>query len=137
MPLESVSAEKAKALADGGAILVDVREASEHAREHIVGSALLPLSQIKQEALPAQAAQPVIFYCQSGARTASSAGILAAKAGQSRTAYVMSGGIVAWKRAGMPTSAGSTGSKRGVDARGLIVGAAIVGAIVWLWFTRG
>ena len=50
------------------------------------------------------AKEAVIFHCQSGARTSMNARRLV-RAGF-RDVFVLSGGIVAWKRAGLPTAAG-------------------------------
>ena len=38
-----------KRLDEGSAVLIDVREAHEHAREHIEGSRLVPLSRFQAE----------------------------------------------------------------------------------------
>lgn len=91
-------AEARRAMADG-AQLIDVRAADEHAREHIPGALCLPLG---AAALPPGDA-PVIFHCRSGARTAGQAGALATLAGD-RPAFVLAGGIEAWRKAGLPTA---------------------------------
>lgn len=56
--------------------------------------------------LPAAAAdaQTLVFYCLSGMRTAQAAAVLAAAA-DGRTAYILEGGLQAWKKAGLPTVA--------------------------------
>jgi 3-mercaptopyruvate sulfurtransferase SseA len=46
----------------------------------------------------------LIFHCKSGMRTKMNAAKLAARAGDCDV-YVLGGGIEAWKRAGLPTSA--------------------------------
>lgn len=88
-------------LAAGDAILIDVREPGEHAREHIEGSRLAPLSRFQEEDLSAYRDRTAVYYCQSGGRTSSNARLLASK--QFRDAYVLMGGIGAWKAAGLPT----------------------------------
>ncbi|MGO4572554.1 rhodanese family protein [Microvirga sp. 2TAF3] len=98
MSLASISPEKAKALLDRGAILVDIRETDEHARERIPGARHHALSQLP-DALPAPAG-PVIFHCRSGNRTKINADRLAAAA--ACEAYILEGGIDAWKKAGLP-----------------------------------
>jgi rhodanese-related sulfurtransferase len=100
--LKPLTPAEAKALVDQGkAILVDIRETHEHARENIAGAALTPLSRIA--AGEAEAAAPgklVIFHCQSGMRTATNGARLA---GTCRgDAYVLAGGLNAWKQAGLP-----------------------------------
>lgn len=112
----SIAASKAKAtgidvagalrrLEAGTAILVDVREPQEHAREHIRKARLVPLSRFSAHDFSADCARvnAAIFYCQSGARTAMNARRFT-QAGFGE-AFVLEGGIAAWKRAGKPTSA--------------------------------
>ena len=99
MTLHSIDATAAKRLIDAGALLVDIREPHEHAREHVPGSRNMPLSRL--EALPADA-QAIIFHCRSGARTSGNASRLAAAAGCE--AYILEGGIDAWKKAGLPVA---------------------------------
>ena len=69
--LKPLTPAEAKALVDQGrAILVDIRETNEHARENIAGAALAPLSRIAAgEAEAAAKGKLVIFHCQSGMRT--------------------------------------------------------------------
>lgn len=87
-------------LAAGTAVLVDIREADEYARAHIAGAVSQPLSQWEAAHLAIDPAADVVFTCRSGARTQGACSRLAARvAGQ---AYVLDGGIEAWKRAGLP-----------------------------------
>ena len=74
MTLPSIDAAQAKRLIDEGAILVDIRAKS----------------------------KAVVFHCRSGARTAANAGRLAQAAGCD--AYLLQGGIEAWKKAGLPVT---------------------------------
>jgi rhodanese-related sulfurtransferase len=89
----------AKRLIDDGALLVDIREPDEHARECIPGARSAPLS--KLGTLKGDATT-IVFHCRSGARTSGNASRLAAAAGC--TAYVLEGGIDAWKKAGLPVA---------------------------------
>lgn len=99
MTLSPVTAAKARAMADAGALLVDVREPNEHAHEKIAGSHLAPLS--RPGRLDARAANnQVIFYCKSGMRTRTQAARLAAST--DAAAFLLEGGIEAWKQAGLP-----------------------------------
>jgi rhodanese-related sulfurtransferase len=100
--LKPLTPAEAKALVDAGkAILIDIRETHEHARENIAGATLAPLSRIAAgDAEAAAQGKLVIFHCQSGMRTATNAGRLA---GTCRgDAYVLAGGLNAWKQAGLP-----------------------------------
>jgi len=98
MSLPVIDVARARALIDQGAVLVDIREADEHARERVPGARHNPLSRLAPVDAPAGAA--VIFHCRSGARTAANATRLADAAGCD--AYLLEGGIDAWKRAGLP-----------------------------------
>ena len=100
MALPRISPSDAKLLIDQGALLVDVRELEEHAREHIPGSKNYPLTHLKEGSLPASA-PAVVFHCKSGNRTLLNAGLLA-KAANGVDAFVIDGGIEAWKGAGFP-----------------------------------
>lgn len=104
MPLPAISAADAKRLLDEGAILVDIREADEHAHERVPGAHHLPLSRLEEADLAVHQGKPVIFHCRSGARTRSNAGRLAGKASQACDVFVVEGGLEAWKRAGLPVA---------------------------------
>ena len=90
-----------KRLDEGSAVLIDVREAHEHAREHIEGAWLAPLSRFQAEDFGELRDKTAVFHCHSGGRTGSNARLLTSKG--FRDAYHLSGGIVAWKAAGFPT----------------------------------
>lgn len=96
-PPVPVSPAEAQRLIAGGATLVDVRGADEHARERIPGAVNRPLDRLG--ALPAG---PLIFHCRSGARTDAAAARLAAAAGA--PCYTLVGGLEAWRGAGLPTA---------------------------------
>ncbi|WP_313535199.1 rhodanese-like domain-containing protein [Sphingomonas sp.] len=84
-----------------GAQLVDIRGADEHARLRIPGAIHLPLDRIGDLACEGG---PVIFHCRSGMRTAANAAQLRAAAGPA-PAYLLAGGIDAWRTAGHPVLA--------------------------------
>ena len=104
MSLPTLTPGEAKRLLEQGAILVDIREADEHARENIPGARLMSLSKLDEADLALHEGQPVIFHCKSGARTKGNAGRLAEKVGGSCEAYIVEGGIDAWKKAGLPVT---------------------------------
>jgi rhodanese-related sulfurtransferase len=105
MSLPTISPEQAKRLLDQGAMLIDIREADEHAREKIASARHLPLSKLDEADLAVHAGKPVIFHCRSGARTLANAPRLADKLGGDCEAYVVAGGLDAWKKAGLPVIA--------------------------------
>lgn len=100
MSLPTIDVARARLLLDQGAVLVDVREADEHAREHVPGARHNPLSRLA--AVEAPAGKAVIFHCRSGARTAANTPRLAAAT--QCEAYLLEGGLEAWKKAGLPVS---------------------------------
>ena len=102
MSLTVIKPSEARRLLDDGAVLVDIREADEHAREKIPGARHLPLSKLDDMDVAAHAGKPVIFHCRSGARTQANALRLAGKVGQSCDAFVVEGGLEAWRKAGLP-----------------------------------
>jgi rhodanese-related sulfurtransferase len=102
MSLPKISPTEARRLLERGAILVDIREADEHAREKIAGARHLPLSRLDEADLALHQGRPVIFHCKSGARTAGHASRLAQKAGERCEAFIVEGGLDAWSKAGLP-----------------------------------
>ena len=104
MSLPKISPAEAKRLLDQGAILVDIREADEHAREKVIGARHLPLSKLDEADLALHEGKPVIFHCKSGARTMGNASRLARKTGGACEAFIIEGGLDAWKKAGLPVA---------------------------------
>lgn len=100
MSLPTIDVADARKLLDQGAILVDIREADEHARERVPGARHNPLSRLA--AVEAPGGKAVIFHCRSGARTAANAVRLAGAT--SCEAYILEGGLDAWKKAGLPVA---------------------------------
>src|SRR5919202_4719460 len=96
MPISVTPAEAARLVREEGAVLVDIREPDEQARERIPGAHALPLSRL--DAAPLPEGRPLVFLCRSGARTAAQAARLAARAGD---VMLLQGGLEAWKRAGL------------------------------------
>ncbi len=101
--LKSISPARAAELIRDGGVLVDIREADEHARERIPGARHHALSRLGTESPARDGDDIVIFHCRSGMRTQSNAGALAASAAGCE-AYVLEGGLDAWKKAGLPVA---------------------------------
>lgn len=99
MPIPAITAAEADRLVRSGAVLIDIRDADEHARERIPAAKLVPLAQIGRTPLP-EGAKTVVFHCRSGNRTGANAARLSGAAGCD--AYILEGGLDAWKRAGLP-----------------------------------
>jgi rhodanese-related sulfurtransferase len=103
--MKIIDPRSAHALLEQGALLVDIRGADEHARERIPGACCIPLAQLAsspqlQRAAPGQA---IVFHCRSGMRTRANAAALEA-ASRGCSAYVVDGGLDAWKQAGLPVA---------------------------------
>jgi rhodanese-related sulfurtransferase len=84
----------------GKAVLVDVREPDEQARERIAGARLAPLSRFAPQSLAGDAGKILVFHCNSGNRTTQAAEQLAGAG--SGAVYQLAGGLQAWRRAGLP-----------------------------------
>lgn len=100
MSIKHLSPAEARDLVTKGATLVDIREMDEVRRESIPGARHHALSGL--EAKPPKDEGAVIFYCRSGNRTMANAARLAATV-PGATAYILEGGIEAWRDAGLPT----------------------------------
>jgi rhodanese-related sulfurtransferase len=98
MTMTRISPAEAQARIAAGALLVDIREADEHARSRIPGARNLPLAQLETIG----DAPAVIFHCRSGMRTDANAPRLA-EAAQCE-AYLLEGGIEGWRKAGLPVA---------------------------------
>ena len=106
--LKTISPDEAATLVRDGAVLIDIREANEHANENIPGARHHALSQIDAKHPAREGDTVLIYHCRSGARTRMNAKRLAAAAGD-REVYLLGGGIEEWKRAGLPTSVAPAG----------------------------
>src|SRR5690606_26810600 len=100
MSLSPLSPAQAENLMKLGARLIDVRAADAHARTSIPGAENIPLDQLSARSLNQPEHQAVIFHCQSGLRTTTSASVL--QASTNTVAYVLEGGIDNWRKQGLP-----------------------------------
>lgn len=98
MTLTSISPDEARRRIADGALLVDIREADEHARSRIPGARNMPLAKLETIG----DAPAVIFHCRSGMRTDANA-LRLAEAVQCE-AYLLEGGIEGWRKAGLPVA---------------------------------
>lgn len=102
MSLKTLTPGEAKAMAARGAVIVDIREPDEFAREHIPGAVNEPLSKLGGHRA-ASGADIVVYHCKSGMRTKANAAKLAAP--ESCEAFILEGGLDAWKAAQLPVAA--------------------------------
>ncbi|HEY1472762.1 MAG TPA: rhodanese family protein [Pseudolabrys sp.] len=101
--LKTVSPARAAELMRAGAVLIDIREADEHARERIPGARHHPLSRIDRKYPVRGGDNVLIFHCRSGMRTKNNAARLTAAA-QGCECYILDGGLDAWRKVGLPVA---------------------------------
>ncbi len=135
MNIGLLDAKQVRQYLANGALLVDVRSADEHRRERIEEAVSCPLPAIR---LPETEAGIVIFHCRSGFRTKEAEQALI-QAAQGRQAFVLQGGLNAWKKAGLPVIA----DKRQplplmrqvhIAAGSLVLSGSVLGYAVSPWF---
>jgi len=97
--LEISTDETARALAEGSAQIVDVREPYEREAGYVEGSEHIELQRLAGAAQSLDPERRVIFYCRVGARS-----LMAAQAFRRAgyDAYSMAGGLVDWAAEGRP-----------------------------------
>jgi rhodanese-related sulfurtransferase len=115
MSLKTISPAQARDLMNDGAVLVDIRDADEHAREHIPGATHLPLSEIKPGRPELENERAVIYHCRSGNRTMANGEAL--KEAANCEAYVVEGGLEAWRKRPGSRSASTASSRCRSSAR--------------------
>ncbi|MGH7767111.1 MAG: rhodanese-like domain-containing protein [Candidatus Binatia bacterium] len=136
--LEEIDAAMLKAWMDKGeALLVDVREPSEHAGERILGARLVPLSSFNPAQVPQEPNKKVVLHCLTGTRS-TQAGRKLLGAGFGRV-YNLKGGLQAWKGAGYaveynPNAPISLLRQVQIVAGTLVVLGTVLGAAVSPWF---
>lgn len=117
--------------------LIDVRETSEYAAEHIPGAKLLPLSQFQPEKVPWRRNTKVVLYCQSGNRSHQAARkIVNAEFSEFMQ---LEGGITAWKQLGFATKINKNAPislmrQVQIVAGSLVFTGTILGAFISPWF---
>jgi rhodanese-related sulfurtransferase len=94
--------DAAAKLKQSKAILVDIREPDEYAREHIPGAISLPVSALNDADLTLEAGQQAIFHCKSGMRTDANCAVLSQRL--EGDAFMLEGGLDAWRADGLPTA---------------------------------
>jgi rhodanese-related sulfurtransferase len=97
--VESLAGELAE-----GAVLVDVRTPQEYAEVRVPGAVLIPLDQLSARLPELDKEQPLYVVCRSGHR---SAAVCDALEPLGYDAVNVSGGTIAWIRAGLPYEQGT------------------------------
>ncbi len=124
-------------LSCGEALLVDVREAAEHAAERIPGTQLQPLSTFDSSAFLEARKEKVVLHCRTGRRSAE-AGQKLLNAGFPEV-YHLRGGILAWKEAGGPVESTADAPldlmrQVQISSGSLVLLGTLLGAVVSPWF---
>ncbi len=96
----AIKVTEVQARLDDGAQLIDVRESNEWKSGHAPGAKHIPLGSLESRLGSIAKERPVMVMCQSGMRSAQAAKVLASAGYQVSN---VSGGMVAWKRAGLRT----------------------------------
>lgn len=133
----SITPEAARQMMASGALLVDIRDADEYARQSIPGALPVPLAQLTPDRLAAQAASTVIFHCRSGQRTRINAEQLSRCGGGD--CHILEGGLDAWMRAGLPISTDASqplelSRQVHIAAGSLVLSGVALGATLSPWF---
>ena len=131
--------EVQKWLGSGDAILVDVREADEHARERIQGAQLAPLSTFNPGQVRAMVkpGQRLVMHCKSGRRASDAARMMAEFASAGLAISSMTGGIEGWKAEKFPVVLNKTVSKISVMRQvQIVIGLGVLVGAALAWFVH-
>lgn len=136
--IREMDAATLKTMLDAGkAIVIDVREPMEYAREHIIGARHVPLSGFDKADFSEERDKVAVFHCASGARTAANAQrILATGFAE---IYHLKGGLSGWKTAGLPVHINRNAPidimrQVQIAAGSLVLIGVILGFLVSPWF---
>ena len=101
--VSEISVEDAYEQVQRGVMLLDVREGFEwRAHGHVKGAKSLPIGELSLKRLPSNLDTPLMFMCESGSRSGSAA--RQAVAWGYRNVMNVTGGLMRWKRAGLPVA---------------------------------
>jgi rhodanese-related sulfurtransferase len=109
-----VTPAQAVHLANGGALILDVRDSQEYEAGHIIDARHVPAAEVagRAESLKKYKEKPVIVYCESGLKSAAAARALRAS-GFSKVVTLRSG-LQNWRQDNLPLVKG--GKKEGKQA---------------------
>lgn len=126
-------------IADGNAVLIDVRERDEHERERIEGAMLMPLSTFDPEKvlLRVGSGKTIVIHCRGGVRGAEATRKLCACAGEGITIVNMAGGIEGWKTCGLEVVANTAMCRVSILRQvQLVVGGGVLIGSALAWFVH-
>lgn len=130
--LKTITPQEAAKLVKEGASLIDIRGADEHARERIQGAENWPLDQLAPKSLTSPKGM-IVYHCKTGMRTGANAAKLAEAA--SCEAFIVEGGLDAWKKSGLPVLADTSqpmevNRQVQITAGALVLSGVVLGAAV-------
>jgi rhodanese-related sulfurtransferase len=134
---EASPAQVRQWLRTGEAVLIDVREPDEFAREHIAGATLLPLSRFDpaQALSKAKPGQRIVMQCKSGRRSADACRLAAPLAATGLPIFTLAGGIEAWKKDNLPVELNTKVSGISVMRQvQLVIGLCVLAGSALAWF---
>lgn len=104
----AISAADAVTLANGGALIVDVREDKDYEAGHIIDARHVPASELgsRADTFKRYKDKPVLVYCDSGLASAGAARALRA-AGFGKV-VTLRGGLNTWRQENLPLVKGAT-----------------------------
>lgn len=137
MTLALISPNKAAALINNGATLIDIRPTDEFKHRHIEGAINQPVGELNAGSIPP--ADVVIFTCQSGMRTQTNAAKLAAAAQGSKEVYILEGGVGAWQKQGLPVNVAPNAPALDLQRQVQVtIGALVIlGVVLGTWVNPG
>jgi rhodanese-related sulfurtransferase len=88
------------------ALMLDVRDAQEFAKAHVINARNVPLGQLEARLrdIEKHKRKPVIVYCERGNRSSGAAATLRGKGFEK--VFTLAGGMEAWRQAGLPLETG-------------------------------
>lgn len=91
------------------ALMLDVRDAAEHAKAHIINARNIPIAELDAKigdlARHKAKGRPIIVHCESGTRSGAALTILRKQGFEN--VFSLAGGITAWRAAGLPLESNS------------------------------
>lgn len=136
---EATPAQVRQWLHSGEAVLIDVREPDEFAREHIAGATLLPLSRFDpaQALSKAKPGQRIVMQCKSGRRSADACRLASPLAATGLPVFTLTGGIEAWKKDNLPVELNTKVSGISVMRQvQLVIGVGVLAGSALAWFVH-
>ena len=126
-----------KWLVAGEAVLVDVREPDEYAREHIGGAQLMPLSgfDAARAVSLVKPGQKLVMQCRGGRRSEDACRQASSLADSGTPIFTMTGGIEAWKEDHLPVEVNAKVSPMSVMRQvQMVIGLAVLAGSALAWF---